>query len=198
VRPFKLLIGLGIVWPFAVLAEPFPLPQLELNPKLHLQTKELKVRADQGFVLLAGNADYEVEIKATPMKSESAARQLAKVELGNIKSLYGTRGSPYAGQISDTIECEKAFMPRTKITHIGPLTVEALSAGANSRKLFGACNHDQIEYWSEYFNFYDQQGLRSVSVRVFAKGPKPNLRNLNRLDQALNSFTSQLLVDHHP
>jgi hypothetical protein len=176
-------------------AEPFPVSHLDFNPKLNVSIVNLKVQTNRGFLLNASAGEYEIVIKGTPMGSETSAAEMAKVEMANIKNLYNPRGSPYAGQISDVIQCEKAFLPETPVLKVLGRQVTALIGGTNGRKLFGACTHDQIEFYAEYFTFFDAKDMREVDVRVFRKFSPEKAHDISR---RLREFTAKLFVDQAP
>jgi hypothetical protein len=188
----KILIALAIS--LAAQATPvlFPLHGVTINPELKLEDENLQLRKDQGFVYTASNARYDVEVKGTPLKSEKAAKQLESVELNALKNLYSVRGSPYPGQISEIVQCEKAFLPKVGKITVDGMTTETLTAGATARKLFGACDHDQVHFWAEFFGFFDRDSSRSITVRVFYKNP--DLKNLARSTHELNEMVNHLFV----
>jgi hypothetical protein len=195
----RAIILVASLWLGAAPALELPVQGMRLNPALQLQVKELQPpRPDGGFLISAENDKYEVMIKGVPMANAKAAEQMARVELGNIKNLYNPHGSPYAGQISDLIECQKSFSPKSGRVHVGGAAHEALYGGTNGRKLFGACTSDQIEYWGGYFNFYDTHGARSIDVRIYAKAHSPKPVDVGRLNQSVGSFADRLIQVSRP
>jgi hypothetical protein len=195
VNALKALIVFGFMGAAGAWAEPFPVQGLEFNPKLKVRISSLNPSANGGFLLAATAGEFEIAIKGTPMKSQIAAAEMAKVEMVNIKNLYSPRGSPYAGQISEVIECEKAFKPETAALKILDKPVVALLGGTNARKLFGACTHDQVTFMAEYFTFYDTAGAREIDVRIFKK---LNTAKPREFVTRLREFGAKLFADKVP
>lgn len=191
-------LGLGARAVASVNAKPsafeFPIVGLRFNPAL-----KVIVNAETrggGFILSGHSGDVEFVIKGTPFPSALAAAQMAKVELANIKNLYSPRKTPYAGQISEFVVCDKTFLPVANSLSVQAHVVPTLMAGVNARKLFGACTPDQIAYWAEYFTFYDRPGSREIDVRLYKKLNNPNPANVRTLNKSLHAFAERLLVEN--
>jgi hypothetical protein len=152
-------------------AQPIPSTSFQLNPKYNLKLNEAQSQngGASGFNSVFEGADFEVHARGTRITDEKAARKMAEVELAGIRRLYEPRRNPYEGQITEVVQCDKNLRPRYFSFKVGGQKVDAILAGANSRKIFGVCARDQLDFWGGYFNFYDKASQLVLEFRIFAK-----------------------------
>lgn len=166
---------------------------LKLNEKAKASSEEVK--SESGFHQTFLFEGIEVQLKGTRFTSDAAARQMSAVEYANILKLYLPRGNPYEGQISDLIQCSKAYQPKTFQFKVGEYVVPAVSAGTNERKLFGACSREQIAFWAVYFSFFYPPSKMVIEARLFKSAGKPTAAQMNKLDRELQKAASSLLSE---
>jgi hypothetical protein len=141
---------------FAALAA----PEIPVHSSFHLQTATAMQRTYR-------RGDVEVLLQTMALPDESAAKKRAAVEAANILSLYKPRTNPYEGQVSDLIKCDAKLMPKVEAVKVLGQTANLIVAGVSQRKLFGACNRDQIKYWAGYVQVYQGAQKRALELRIF-------------------------------
>lgn len=175
-------------------AQDLPGTRWVLNPKFNLKPSAgAASAAPKNFDLSFQNSEVEVRVRATPFSDEKSARQMTAVEFANVSRLYEARGNPYAGQITDVVECDKRFKPREFTFPLVKMQVRALLAGANARRSFGACTPDQTGYWVSYFNFYDPESAAVIETRIYAKVARPVPSEIEKLSRRLKEISAGLL-----
>jgi hypothetical protein len=145
----------------------------------------VKYAGDKGFSSVFEKGDLELQIKGTRIESETVARQMSVVEFGNLEKLYGARGNPYEGQITEFVECDKVYKPKVFEFSLDGGRRRALLVAANERKLFGACAKSQVYFWVSYFNFYDASAKMMIEARLFHRAEHANARRLAELSRKL-------------
>jgi hypothetical protein len=178
-----------------VLAQELPPTHYKLNPRWQMKADGAQSHADgaQGFNSVFQNKDYEVHARGTQITDEKAAKQMGEVELTNIQKIFDSRRNPYEGQITDVIQCDKSLKPRPFTFKIGSQEVHGIMAGANTRKIFGSCSYDQLDYWASYFNFYDAQSHMLLEFRIFKKVSAAKPSQIPKLSNELTQVSKDLL-----
>ncbi len=177
-------------------AQELPGTTWQLNPQNQFkqQSGVTQFSGANGFTAVYVNGDLEVHLKGTKIENPAVAKQMTLVEFNNIEKLYSARGNPYEGQITELIECDKTYQPRSFKFQLGAQELRVLMVGANDRRLFGACAKDQIAYWASYLNFYDAPSRMVIESRLFLKAPQPNAKNVSELSKKLEKISKELLV----
>lgn len=91
--------------------------------------------------------DYLIRLyKVGGVKPENA-EEYTKINLMNIKGLFDTAKSPYAGVISDKITCSEELQPKESVfeNKFG-IKVNYMISYLNDRFQYGACTESQIKY----------------------------------------------------
>jgi len=177
-------------------AQDLPPTSWKLNPQLKLKAKPKAPRSSSpaGFNAVFAQGDLEIHSKGTRFDEENIARQMSAVEFTNLARLYEARGNPYEGQITEIVECDKTYKPRSFQFELAGQKVKGLLVGANERRLFGACVKSQIAYWVSYFNFYDPQSKMVIEHRVYLRAKQPDAAAVEELSKKLEKITKELLV----
>lgn len=177
-------------------AQNLPGTSWALNPKYKFQEKAgaAKFSGANGFNSTYVSGVLELQLKATKIEDPKVAHQMCSVEFGNLEKLYSARGNPYEGQITEIIECDKSYKPRSFNFEIGGEERKGLLVGANERRLFGACVKSQVAFWVSYFNFYDAPSKMVVESRLFLKAAHPDGKMVGDLSKKLQKITRDLLV----
>lgn len=178
------------------IAQELPGTSWSLNPQYKFQEKvgAIKFSGEHGFNISYTGDGLELQLKGTKMVDPVVARQMGKVEFGNLEKLYSARGNPYEGQITEIIECDKTYKPRFFTVKQGGQELKALLVGASERRLFGACVKEQVAYWVSYYNFYDPDSKLVIESRLFLKTKNPDARAVGELSKKLEKLTQNLLV----
>ncbi len=184
-----------LIFSIGVFSQTIPATHFELNHRFHLKTNEAQSKSDgaAGFSSVFEGPDLEVQARGTQIQDENAATQMCEVQFANIQNIFAARRNPYEGQITDVITCDKTLKPRPFSFKVGGKTVKGVLAGANGRKVFGACSYDQLEYWSSYFNFYDPVSQFVLEFRVFSKIKGAKHGQINKLSDKLIEISRDLL-----
>lgn len=94
---------------------------------------------------------YDQELLRIEIRSgieTSDAQRRIDAQLVQIKSVYEKSRAPYPGEISDTIECNKDFMPVYDTVQAGSLPISRITAYLTDRLTYGACTGEQARYRS--------------------------------------------------
>jgi hypothetical protein len=177
-------------------AQELPGTAWQLNPQNQFKEKvgAPKFSGSNGFSKTYESGDLEVQLKGTKIESPIVAQQMTVVEFNNIEKLYSARGNPYEGQITELIECDKTYQPRSTQFQLGTEQRRVLMVGANERRLFGACTKNQISYWASYFNFYDSPSKMVIEIRIFLKAAQPTAKQVGEFSRRLETISKELLV----
>lgn len=116
------------------------------------------------------NGRFEARLRVTTADPKTAAT-MNEIELANIKNLYGDRRTPYAGEVTRVIKCDRKYLPREFQLEVDGTRVTGLVGGVSPRNVFGACSSDQFSHWGAYFSFYEPIGKKVIQVRLFDSRP---------------------------
>lgn len=125
---------------------------------------------------LVNHPKYQIRINKVSGASLNDSEEFSKIVTMNIKGLFDTARSPYAGEISDKITCPENLIPKeeefdskfgTKIKYI--------STYLNDRLQYGACTENQIRYRSYVGMFYCSEIKEWYKLELIA----PNTSDLD-------------------
>lgn len=191
-----LLISLSVAH-----ATEFTIPGLRLNPETGFKadTTSPQHQTSRGFTWNISNDTYSATIKGTRFSERRTALQMAAIERTNVAALYKPRTNPYEGQVTSLVQCSEQLLPRAFQVKEGGVDVEGFVAGANSRRLFGACSKDQVAYWASYMNFYHPPSSMVIEARVFKKASARTPSEFQKVAQELSDLAQDLfIVDPSP
>jgi hypothetical protein len=111
-----------------------------------------------------GNDFLRLE-KSNHMAPQDAAL-LTKVDVMKTMGLFDDARSPYPGAISDTIKCDKAFVPKVDHVLVGDLSVTYFSGWVNNRLQYGTCLDGELPYrsYSAYFYCPNQKSFYHMEI----------------------------------
>jgi hypothetical protein len=170
-----------------------PSEAIRINPKAGFKVEDPMGDVVKNGITTLNSDDFEARIKTVSSNAETAVT-ISKVEVLNIKNLYGPRGTPYRGEVTNLVECKKEFAPlqfQFKLASDDPEMIDGIMGGVTSRFLFGACAKEQIAHVGAFFSTYDVTGARVIQVRLFDKhdpfkgGLKTHFDHLRQIAQKL-------------
>lgn len=89
------------------------------------------------------NHDELLRVEILSGMDVSEAQRRIDGQIAQIKSVYEKARAPYPGEISDTIECDKDFLPMYDTVQAGSLLISRVTAFLTNRLTFGACTSEQ-------------------------------------------------------
>jgi hypothetical protein len=98
------------------------------------------------------SADFENEssekfqISLLSHVSEAEFKSIYRSEFSDIKNLFKTSLTPYAGDISNKQVCEEYFLPKEKSVTLKLIRYNTLTVMASERMGFGVCSEDLIAF----------------------------------------------------
>lgn len=148
----------------------FALAEVTLNPRFGFKTTSGAVFAgsfSNGVTNLT-NDQFDLQVKVTSgaaTKHDAMERSLFSA----VETLYLPRKTPYAGELTSTIKCQKDFEPFLFRSIVAGRDVPILIGGVTARRLFGACAKEQVASLGAFGVFSDQEGEHLIEFRIFEK-----------------------------
>lgn len=164
---------------------------LRLNPELKMEKAENGHARDRAVFYRHG--DVEVNIEYLPLHDPRAINQVSQIQLLNVKGLFQPQKSPYRGQITSLVQCEKEYGFQEFTFILNKQEVKAILGGANSRRQIGACLRDDIRFWVVYFNYKTAAG-DLVTTRIFIDALKPTSQQTHELSKRLKKVAQELFL----
>lgn len=84
-----------------------------------------------------------LRVDITSSVAKEQANRLIQTRIAKMKALFENATSPYPGEISDEIVCDKRFKPTFTSEGINGIPVSYFTGYLNSRLTYGACTEDQ-------------------------------------------------------
>lgn len=128
--------------------------------------------------------DGKILLRVAALSNVTAdqAEENINMEIVKIKSIYDKARSPYPGEISDEIVCERKYVPDMRRDTVNGVDVNFFSAFLSDRLTYGACTADTAVNKVFGVFFYCPATRRQISIEwIIPVAEPPQIDDLTRL-----------------
>jgi hypothetical protein len=139
------------------------------------------------ITLIAEKAQSRIEIEIQSPIDAKEAKRISDSEYAVIRSLYGARQTPYAGEVSEAIACAEEDKPRTVRENFLGREEKVLLANAGARFTYGVCAKDLIALRGGFLTAL--RNGKYFELRFFQPATRGNeTKEFQRLLKEIRSF----------
>ncbi len=116
--------------------------------------------------------------------NKETADKLLKSKTTQVMAVYTDAVSPYPGELSDKISCDKQFEPQFSTIDSNGITISTFRGFYNDRLSFGVCNKNQISFQGNLSFFYcpKYEQFHTLEYALpFTETPNQNFEELKKV-----------------
>jgi len=135
---------------------------LNFDQRSEYDLQEVFIEKEDVFLGLYKNNDRQLRVEIVNNDDFEEVASLLKSRIARVEAQFANDISPYPGEISDEIECNKSFQPKIEIDdNEDGFKNYKFKTYLNSRLVSGSCQEDDVEYidYSSFFYCSNQKKI---------------------------------------